>query len=314
MESGAVFSGVNTNHLRHNPSRNPSALLPSFFSDDKKFSFSSVKLRKQCYLALNNVKVESSSRCDATTSKTYSNETSALSDMDWDSLGFALIPTDYMYMMKCSQDGRFSNGELKRFGNIELNPSAGVLNYGQGLFEGLKAYKKLDGNILLFRPEENALRMRLGAERMCMPAPTVEQFVEAVKATVLANKRWVPPPGKGSLYIRPLLMGSGAVLGLAPAPEYTFLIYVSPVGNYFKEGLAPINLVIETDVYRATPGGTGGVKTIGNYASVCYHFTSLHLIWIIFVYLLDDPFSVDSLMKILSKQELLKFLFIYYQI
>lgn len=78
--------------------------------------------------------------------------------------------------------------------------------------------------------------------------------------------------------------------------------------------MAPINLVIETDVYRATPGGTGGVKTIGNYASVCYRFTSLHLIWIIFVYLLDDPFSVDSLMKILSKQELLKFLFIYYQI
>ncbi|OMP01715.1 Aminotransferase, class IV [Corchorus olitorius] len=134
--------------------------------------------------------------------------------------------------------------------------------------QGLKAYRKEDGNILLFRPEENAFRMRLGAERMCMPSPTVEQFVEAVKATVLANKRWVPPPGKGSLYIRPLLMGSGAVLGLAPAPEYTFLIYVSPVGNYFKEGVAPINLIVEHELHRATPGGTGGVKTIGNYAAV----------------------------------------------
>ncbi|KAE9449339.1 hypothetical protein C3L33_18749, partial [Rhododendron williamsianum] len=101
-----------------------------------------------------------------------------------------------------------------------------------------------------------------------MPSPTIEQFVDAVTATVLANKRWVPPPGKGSLYIRPLLMGSGAVLGLAPAPEYTFLIYVSPVGNYFKEGIAPIHLMIDTEVHRATPGGTGGVKTIGNYASV----------------------------------------------
>ncbi|XP_038701951.1 branched-chain amino acid aminotransferase 2, chloroplastic-like isoform X3 [Tripterygium wilfordii] len=130
--------------------------------------------------------------------------------------------------------GNFSKGELQRFGNIELSPSAGVLNYGQGLFEGLKAYMKEGGNILLFRPEENALRIRMGAERMCMPAPTVEQFVEAVKATVMANKRWVPFPRKGSLYIRPLLMGSGAVLGVAPAPEYTFLIYVSPVGNYFK--------------------------------------------------------------------------------
>lgn len=191
-----------------------------------------------------------------------------MADIDWDNLGFGLQPTDYMYFMKCDQGGTFSKGELKRFGNIELNPSAGVLNYGQGLFEGLKAYRKDDGNILLFRPEENALRMKTGAERMCMPSPSVEQFVEAVKDTVLANKRWIPPQGKGSLYIRPLLMGSGAVLGLAPAPEYTFLIYVSPVGNYFKEGLAPINLIVESELHRATPGGTGGVKTIGNYAAV----------------------------------------------
>ncbi|KAJ6794508.1 branched-chain-amino-acid aminotransferase 5, chloroplastic-like [Iris pallida] len=173
-----------------------------------------------------------------------------------------------MYITKCAQNGTFSEGELQRFGPIELNPSSGVLNYGQGLFEGLKAYRKDGGSILLFRPEENALRMMMGAERMCMPSPTVKQFVNAVKLTVLANKRWVPPTGKGSLYIRPLLMGSGAVLGLAPAPEYTFLIFVSPVGNYFKEGLAPINLIVENDFHRATPGGTGGIKTIGNYASV----------------------------------------------
>ncbi|KAL4376816.1 hypothetical protein GQ457_02G008580 [Hibiscus cannabinus] len=198
----------------------------------------------------------------------YSSEASELAEIEWDNLGFGVIPTDYMYMMKCTQDGSFSGGELQRFGNIELSPSAGVLNYGQGLFEGLKAYRKEDDTILLFRPEENALRMKQGAERMCMPSPTVEQFVEAVKETVLANKRWVPPPGKGSLYIRPLLMGSGAVLGLAPAPEYTFLIYVSPVGNYFKEGVAPINLIVEDKLHRATPGGTGGVKTIGNYAAV----------------------------------------------
>ncbi|MBA0560972.1 hypothetical protein Golob_017839 [Gossypium lobatum] len=206
--------------------------------------------------------------CALTKCVECSSEASELADIEWDNLGFGLLPTDYMYMMKCSQGGNFSKGELQRFGNIELNPSAGVLNYGQGLFEGLKAYRKEDGNILLFRPEENALRMRQGAERMCMPAPTVDQFVEAVKETVLANKRWVPPPGKGSLYIRPLLMGSGAVLGLAPAPEYTFLIYVSPVGNYFKEGVAPINLIVEHELHRATPGGTGGVKTIGNYAAV----------------------------------------------
>ncbi|KAL0395852.1 UNVERIFIED_CONTAM: Branched-chain amino acid aminotransferase 2, chloroplastic [Sesamum calycinum] len=161
-------------------------------------------------------------------------------NIDWDNLGFKLMTTDYMYIMKCSK----------------------------GLFEGLKAYKKHDGNILLFRPEENAKRLRTGAKRMCMSSPTVEQFLEAVKVTVLANQRWMPPPGKGALYIRPLLIGSGAVLGIAPAPECTFLMYASPVGNYFKGGLGAINLIVETETHRATPGGIGGVKTIGNYAAV----------------------------------------------
>lgn len=190
-------------------------------------------------------------------------------DVDWDKLGFRLMETDYMYIMKSSQDNEFSQGQLSRYGNIELSPSAGVLNYGQGLFEGLKAYRKMNGNgFLLFRPEANARRMEIGADRMCMPAPSVDQFVDAVKQTVLANKRWIPPPGKGSLYIRPLLLGSGPVLGLAPAPEYMFLVYAAPVGNYFKEGLAPINLLIQDETYRAIPGGTGDVKAITNYSPV----------------------------------------------
>nr|XP_018685144.1 PREDICTED: branched-chain-amino-acid aminotransferase 2, chloroplastic isoform X3 [Musa acuminata subsp. malaccensis] len=217
-----------------------------------------------------------------------SNEENA--DINWDDLGFGHVPTDYMYVMRCSRDDKFSSGVLNRYGNIELSPSAGVLNYGQamlayknlfkhlsanceiiclvkGLFEGLKAYQKQDGSgFLLFRPEENARRMQRGAERMCMPSLSVVQFIHAVKETVLANKRWVPPQGKGSLYIRPLLIGIGPVLGLAPAPDYMFLIYAAPVGTYFKEGLAPINLVIDDKIHRATPGGTGDVKTISNYA------------------------------------------------
>ncbi|GFY86672.1 branched-chain aminotransferase 3 [Actinidia rufa] len=175
-----------------------------------------------------------------------------LADIDWDNLGFAITPTDYMYIMKCSEGQSFTKGELQRFGNIELSPAAGVLNYGQGLFEGLKAYRKHDGSILLFRPEEKCIAVDDGCRA------NVHAFT---------NNRTVPPPGKGSLYIRPLLMGSGAVLNLTPAPEYTFLIYVSPVGNFFQ-GIAPIHLVVETEVHRAMPGGTGGVKTIGNYASV----------------------------------------------
>ncbi|KAL8472845.1 hypothetical protein ACS0TY_029238 [Phlomoides rotata] len=263
MESGAVFAG-----LHPTPISQPHLLGPAR-SAIKLLSPPSLPLQVQkqsrfaSFVNQNN-SIGKSLRVASPTSNVALEQ----ADIDWDNLGFGFMPTDYMYTMKCSQEETFSKGELQRFGNIELSPSSGILNYGQGLFEGLKAYRKHDGNILLFRPEENAMRLRVGAERMCMPAPTVEQFVEAVKATVLANERWIPPPGKGSLYIRPLLMGSGAVLGLAPAPEYTFLIYVSPVGNYFKEGLAPINLIVETEMHRATPGGTGGVKTIGNYAAV----------------------------------------------
>ncbi|XWS29665.1 hypothetical protein CRYUN_Cryun24cG0049300 [Craigia yunnanensis] len=278
MESNAVLASLQPNYLLC-PSRSSSSssaaattFLPLSSSQYTRFSPPQfLKLQKQVLASSscrNVIEANSPFRIAAVLSDSYSTETSELADIEWDNLGFGFLSTDYMYMMKCTQGGNFSKGELQRFGNIELNPSAGVLNYGQGLFEGLKAYRKEDGNILLFRPEENALRMGLGAERMCMPSPTVEQFVEAVKETVLANKRWVPPPGKGSLYIRPLLMGSGAVLGLSPAPEYTFLIYVSPVGNYFKEGVAPINLIVEHELHRATPGGTGGVKTIGNYAAV----------------------------------------------
>lgn len=157
---------------------------------------------------------------------------------------------------------------ISSYACLQLQPTIAA-RFLQGLFEGMKAYRRPDrSGYTLFRPEENARRMQHGAERMCMPAPSVEQFVHAVKQTVLANRRWVPPQGKGALYLRPLLMGSGPILGLAPAPEYTFLVYAAPVGNYFKEGLAPINLVVHDEFHRAMPGGTGGVKTIANYAPV----------------------------------------------
>ncbi|XP_055822352.1 branched-chain-amino-acid aminotransferase 2, chloroplastic-like isoform X1 [Solanum dulcamara] len=190
-------------------------------------------------------------------------------DVDWDKLGFRFMPTDYMYITKSSDvAGNFEQGQLNRYENIQLSPSAGVLNYGQGLFEGTKAYRQDNGGLSLFRPRENAIRMQIGAERMCMPYPSIDQFVDAVKQTALANKRWIPPSGKGSLYIRPLLFGSGSILGLAPAPEYTFLVYACPVGNYFKERTAPLNLYVDEDFHRASRGGAGGVKSITNYAPV----------------------------------------------
>ncbi|CAH8280945.1 unnamed protein product [Arabidopsis lyrata] len=269
MERSAVASGFHQNDILYPSRAATSTTRLHSFSSLRNFPSSSLRIRQSPSPVSSNLIISceiSRNRCDAVSSS--STHVTELAEIDWDKIDFGLKPTDYMYAMKCSRDGEFSQGQLQPFGNIEINPSAAVLNYGQALFEGLKAYRKQDGNILLFRPEENAIRMRNGAERMCMPSPTVQQFVEAVTTTVLANQRWIPPPGKGSLYIRPLLMGTGAVLGLAPAPEYTFLIFVSPVGNYFKEGVAPINLIVENEFHRATPGGTGGVKTIGNYAAV----------------------------------------------
>ncbi|XP_031392005.1 branched-chain amino acid aminotransferase 2, chloroplastic-like [Punica granatum] len=188
-------------------------------------------------------------------------------NINWDKLGFDLIPADYMYMMTCCDGETFSNGALRPYQKLELHPSSAILNYGQGLLEGLKAYRRGDGRVMLFRPEENARRMKMGAERICMPSPSVEQFVHAVKQTVLANKHMVPPPGKGSLYIRPLLMGTGPVLAMGPAPEFTFLIYASPVGDFHK-ARTPLNLLIQEKIHRATPGGTGGIKCITNYSPV----------------------------------------------
>ncbi|XP_006294531.2 branched-chain-amino-acid aminotransferase 1, mitochondrial [Capsella rubella] len=173
-----------------------------------------------------------------------------------------------MFTAKSSSEANFEQGYLSRYGNIELNPAAVILNYGQGIIEGMKAYRGEDGRVLLFRPELNAMRMKIGAERMCMHSPSVQHFIEGVKQTVIANRRLVPPPGKGSLYLRPLLFGSGASLSVAPALEYTFLVFGSPVQNYFKEGTAALNLYVEEVVPRAYIGGTGGIKAITNYSPV----------------------------------------------
>ncbi|MHA1231243.1 MAG: branched-chain amino acid aminotransferase [Candidatus Helarchaeota archaeon] len=187
-------------------------------------------------------------------------------DINWDELGFDFIPTDKMFISKADAEGNYDEGKLVPFGNIELSPAACVLNYGQGVFEGMKAQHTKDGKIVLFRPMENGLRLKASAERLAIPPYDPEKFVEAVKATVKANKDYIPPYGKGSLYIRPILFGSGPILGVAPAPEYTFIVFVVPVGPYYKGGFNPIRLEITKDFHRAAPKGTGAAKAIGNYA------------------------------------------------
>lgn len=187
-------------------------------------------------------------------------------DIDWDKLTFSLTPTDTMYVATTTVDDPWMPGDLRPYGNIEISPAAGVLNYGQGLFEGMKAYRTAKDRIVFFRPDENARRMQRGADRLKMPPVPESIFIDAVEQVVQANIDWVPPMGRGAMYVRPLLMGSGPVLGVAPAPSYSFMIYVTPVGPYFKGGMKAIDLLISDEFHRAAPGGSGGVKAIGNYA------------------------------------------------
>ena len=187
-------------------------------------------------------------------------------DIDLDKLTFSLTPTDPMYVATTTADDPWMPGDLRPYGNIEISPAAGVLNYGQGLFEGMKAYRTAKNRVVFFRPDENARRMQRGADRLKMPPVPESIFIDAVEQVVQANIDYLPPMGRGAMYVRPLLMGSGPVLGVAPAPSYSFMIYVTPVGPYFKGGMKAIDLLISDEFHRAAPGGSGGVKAIGNYA------------------------------------------------
>ena len=187
-------------------------------------------------------------------------------NLDWDSLSFSMTETDHMVIATCDAEGCWSDLRVRPFGDLSISPAAAVLNYGQGLFEGMKAYRTVRERIVTFRPEANAERMQMGARRLGMPEVPTELYIEAIQTVVASNARWVPPMGKGALYVRPLLLGTGPRLGVSPAPSYTFVVYTSPVGPYFKGGLSPISLLVSDRYHRAAPGGSGGVKAIGNYA------------------------------------------------
>ena len=148
-----------------------------------------------------------------------------------------------------------------------MSEAAAALHYGQQVFEGLKAYRRPDGGVNLFRPDQNAARMARSADRLRMPAYPTDLFVEAVKQVVAANQEFLPPYGSGAtLYIRPLLIGSGPVVGVHPADEYIFNIYVTPVGAYYKGGLTP-TAYVTSEYDRAAHGGTGQAKVGGNYGA-----------------------------------------------
>ena len=188
-------------------------------------------------------------------------------DINWKELTFGYIKTDYN--VRCYfKNGQWGALETSTSEEINMHIAATCLHYGQELFEGLKAFRGKDGKIRIFRWEENAKRLRNSAEAiMCASVPD-ELFKSAVFEAIRLNEKYIPPYGTGgSLYIRPLLIGTGARVGVKPADEYLFMVFVTPVGPYFKEGFKPVKMQVVRDIDRAAPLGTGHVKVGGNYAA-----------------------------------------------
>lgn len=196
-------------------------------------------------------------------------------NIDWANVGFGYHKTDKRYVSNY-KDGKWDEGTLTEDSNIVLNESAGVLQYAQTCFEGMKAYTTVDGKVVVFRPDMNAKRMSDTAKRLEMPIFPEDRFVEAVEQVVKANLKFVPPYGTGAtLYLRPFMFGSAPVMGVKPSAEYQFRIFASPVGPYFKGGAKPITLTV-SDFDRAAPHGTGHVKAGLNYAMSLHAIVTAH--------------------------------------
>ena len=188
-------------------------------------------------------------------------------DLNWKDLSFAYTKTDYNIRFSW-EDGVWSKGELTSDEYIPMHMAAPCLHYGQEAFEGVKAFETKDGDVVVFRPDANGRRLKKTCERIYVPEIPVNMFVDAVHRVVKANERFVPPYGTGaSLYIRPFVLGVGAKVGLGPALEYIFVIFVTPVGPYYKNGFVPVRSLIVEDFDRAAPNGTGDIKVGGNYAA-----------------------------------------------
>ena len=182
-------------------------------------------------------------------------------------LGFGKIFTDHMFVMDYTEGKGWHDPRIVPFQDLVMSPAAMVFHYGQEMFEGLKAYKGVDGKVRLFRPDMNAKRTNDTNERLCIPQLPVEDFVEAVKAIVKIDEDWIPTEDGTSLYIRPFIIATDEFLGVAPSKTYKFIIILAPSGAYYESGLAPVGIWIEDEYVRAVKGGMGFAKTGGNYAA-----------------------------------------------
>ena len=196
-------------------------------------------------------------------------------EIDWSNIGFGYVQTDKRYVSNY-KDGKWDEGGLTEEANVVLNECAGVLQYAQTVFEGLKAYRTEDGHIVTFRPDLNASRMADSARRLEMPVFPEDRFIRAVEQVVAANADYVPQYGSGAtLYIRPYMFGTNPVIGVKPADEYQFRVFATPVGPYFKGGAKPITIRV-CDFDRAAPHGTGHIKAGLNYAMSLHAIVDAH--------------------------------------
>lgn|SRR5690625_83206 len=184
-----------------------------------------------------------------------------------DQLQFGRYFTDHMFMMEYHHQKGWYDGKIIPYQSITLDPASMIFHYGQTVFEGLKAYATENGEIQLFRPEENIARLNRSNERMCIPEIDPELALTAIKELVKFEKDWIPDAEGTSLYIRPFIIATEPYLGVAASKQYKFIIILSPVGSYYEAGINPVKIAVETEYIRAIKGGTGEVKTAGNYAS-----------------------------------------------
>ena len=199
----------------------------------------------------------------------------AKKDIDWSNLGFGYVKTDKRFVANY-KNGAWDNGVITDDDKVIISECAGVLQYSQSCFEGMKAYTTENGHTVIFRPDMNASRMADSCRRLEMPVFPEDKFVEAIAETVRANEDWVPPYGSGaSLYIRPYMFGSNPVIGVKPADEYQFRVFTTPVGPYFKGGAKPLTIKV-SDFDRAAPHGTGHIKAGLNYAMSLHAIVTAH--------------------------------------
>ena len=184
-----------------------------------------------------------------------------------DGLGFGKIFTDHMFVMDYSTEKGWHDARIIPYGPFEIDPSCMTLHYGQAIFEGLKAYKGANGEILLYRPYDNMRRLNKSNDRLCIPQIDVDFAVDAIKELVMLEKDWIPDGDGTSLYIRPFIFGTDSALGVHPSKTYKFVVILSPVGSYYAGGLAPVKIWVENEFVRAVRGGMGFAKTAGNYAA-----------------------------------------------